>query len=118
MCDSEGKRLTESREPALRAELSRLLESAAFRTSKRFRGVPRASVPAFGPARQPAAGNDEYRQQEDVNAMDQSCHGLLSARSLSNICRTTGSGLRRRAASYSGSRPHARRESAPVHWRD
>jgi hypothetical protein len=37
MCDSEGKRLTESRELAVRAELTRLLESAAFRTSKRCR---------------------------------------------------------------------------------
>jgi len=34
---SEGKRLTASREVAVRAELARLLESAAFRTSKRCR---------------------------------------------------------------------------------
>jgi len=37
MCESEGKGLTESRELAVRAELARLLESAAFRTSKRCR---------------------------------------------------------------------------------
>lgn len=37
MCESAPKRLTESRELAVRAELSRLLESTAFRTSKRCR---------------------------------------------------------------------------------
>src|SRR5690242_15151839 len=37
MCESEGKRLTESRELAIRTELARLLESGAFRTSKRCR---------------------------------------------------------------------------------
>jgi malectin (di-glucose binding ER protein) len=37
MCESGGKRLTESRELEVRAELARLLESAAFRTSKRCR---------------------------------------------------------------------------------
>ena len=37
MCDSEGKRLTQSRELAVRDELTHLLESAAFRTSKRCR---------------------------------------------------------------------------------
>ena len=37
MCESGGKGLTESRELAVRAELARLLESAAFRTSKRCR---------------------------------------------------------------------------------
>lgn len=37
MCEGEGKRLTESRELAVRTELTRLLESAAFRTSKRCR---------------------------------------------------------------------------------
>ena len=37
MCEGEGKRVTESREPAIRAELARLLESGAFRTSKRCR---------------------------------------------------------------------------------
>ena len=37
MCESEARKLDESRELAVRAELSRLLESAAFRTSKRCR---------------------------------------------------------------------------------
>jgi Malectin domain len=37
MCGSEGKRLTEARELEVRAELARLLESPAFRTSKRCR---------------------------------------------------------------------------------
>jgi hypothetical protein len=37
MCESESRGLTESREQAVRAELNRLLESSAFRTSKRCR---------------------------------------------------------------------------------
>ena len=37
MCESEGTGLSESRELAVRAELNRLLESPAFRTSKRCR---------------------------------------------------------------------------------
>lgn len=37
MCESEGTGLSESREQAVRTELNRLLESAAFRTSKRCR---------------------------------------------------------------------------------
>src|SRR5450755_1224310 len=37
MCESESTGLTESREQAVRAELNRLLESSAFRTSKRCR---------------------------------------------------------------------------------
>ena len=37
MCEGENKGLSETRERAVRAELSRLLESAAFRTSKRCR---------------------------------------------------------------------------------
>lgn len=37
MCGSGSKRLTEPQEAAVRAELARLLESAAFRTSKRCR---------------------------------------------------------------------------------
>jgi hypothetical protein len=37
MCGSESKKLTEPQEAAVRAELTRLLESAAFRTSKRCR---------------------------------------------------------------------------------
>lgn len=37
MCESEGQELDPSREEAIRAELRRLLESAAFRTSKRCR---------------------------------------------------------------------------------
>jgi hypothetical protein len=37
MCGSEAPRLTESQEQAVRAELARLLESSAFRTSKRCR---------------------------------------------------------------------------------
>ena len=37
MCESESRELSESREPAVRAELNRLLESPAFRTSKRCR---------------------------------------------------------------------------------
>jgi hypothetical protein len=37
MCESENQELSESREQAVRAELNRLLESSAFRTSKRCR---------------------------------------------------------------------------------
>ncbi len=37
MCESEGTELGESREQAVRAELKRLMESAAFRSSKRCR---------------------------------------------------------------------------------
>jgi hypothetical protein len=37
MCERESRGLSESREHAVRAELNRLLESAAFRTSKRCR---------------------------------------------------------------------------------
>ena len=37
MCEGESRGLTESREQAVRAELSRLLESSTFRTSKRCR---------------------------------------------------------------------------------
>ena len=37
MCESESRGLGELREPAVRAELNRLLESPAFRTSKRCR---------------------------------------------------------------------------------
>src|SRR4249920_1350387 len=37
MCESESRGITESRERAVQAELSRLLESSAFRTSKRCR---------------------------------------------------------------------------------
>ena len=37
MCESEGTGLGESREQAVRAELKRLMESAAFRSSKRCR---------------------------------------------------------------------------------
>ncbi len=37
MCESESRGLTESREQDVRAELNRLLESSAFRTSKRCR---------------------------------------------------------------------------------
>jgi hypothetical protein len=37
MCESEIRKLSESRELAVRAELNRLLESATFRTSKRCR---------------------------------------------------------------------------------
>ena len=37
MCESESRGLTEPREQAVRAELNRLLESSAFRTSKRCR---------------------------------------------------------------------------------
>ena len=37
MCESESKELSKSREQDIRAELSRLLESPAFRTSKRCR---------------------------------------------------------------------------------
>jgi hypothetical protein len=37
MCESESRGLTESREQAVRAELNRLLECSAFRTSKRCR---------------------------------------------------------------------------------
>src|SRR5450759_5140690 len=37
MCESESRALSELRERAVRTELNRLLESAAFRTSKRCR---------------------------------------------------------------------------------
>lgn len=37
MCESESRGLTESREQSVRAELNRLLESSAFRTTKRCR---------------------------------------------------------------------------------
>jgi hypothetical protein len=37
MCESEGARLSDSQSEAVRAELTRLLESAAFRNSKRCR---------------------------------------------------------------------------------
>ena len=37
MCESEAQRLEVSREQSIRAELQRLLESTAFRTSKRCR---------------------------------------------------------------------------------
>ena len=37
MCESESRGITESRERAVQAELNRLLESSAFRTSKRCR---------------------------------------------------------------------------------
>ena len=37
MCESDCRELSESREQAVRAELNRLLESSAFRTSKRSR---------------------------------------------------------------------------------
>jgi hypothetical protein len=73
MCEGEGRGLSESREQAVRAELNRLLESSAFRTTKRCREflehiVEHTINGPNGALKERAIGVDLFQLPQDFDA--------------------------------------------------